>query len=161
MGCGFLLSFHQQATIMPLEWKGESKDIPGLTGPKLWYVVACARWTLQNPVLESHFSFLMSAESLGSVVIYLFMNILCAFCSTMAVNLSNIKVREWFQRQRDSIQPWSEFLNSKKFRPPKSVALGGKRILKNVASFQSNYTFVFLGLLIFCLYVPLSSSFKF
>lgn len=71
--------------------------------------------------------------------------------STMAVNLSNIKVREWFQRQRDSIQPWSEFLNSKKFRPPKSVALGGKRILKNVASFQSNYTFVFLGLLIFCL----------
>lgn len=71
--------------------------------------------------------------------------------SAMAVNLSNIKVRDWFQRQRDSIKPWSEFLNSKKFRPPKSVALGGTRILKNVASFQSNYLFVFLGLLIFCL----------
>lgn len=69
----------------------------------------------------------------------------------MAVSLSNIKVREWFQRQRDSIQPWSEFLNSKKFRPPKSVGLGGKRILKNIASFQSNYLFVFLGLLVFCL----------
>src|SRR6218665_449797 len=78
---------------------------------------------------------------------------LWSFCSTMAVNLSNIKVRDWFQRQRDSIKPWSEFLYSKKFRPPKSVALGGTRILKNVASFQSNYLFVFLGLLIFCLCV--------
>lgn len=69
----------------------------------------------------------------------------------MAINLSNVKVQDWFQRQRNSIKPWSEFLNSKKFRPPKSVAIGGKRIISNITNFQSNYLFVFLGLLIFCL----------
>ena len=70
----------------------------------------------------------------------------------MAVSLSNVQVRDWFQRQRDSIQPWAEFLNTKKFKMPKSVAPVGPRLIKNVNRFQSNYLFVFLGLLLFCLY---------
>lgn len=68
-----------------------------------------------------------------------------------AVNLSSVKVRDFFQRQRDSIKPWADFLNSKKFRPPKSVAVAGKRVIQNITNFQSNYLFVFLGLLMFCL----------
>jgi len=69
----------------------------------------------------------------------------------MAVKLSSVQVREWFQRQKESIQPWGEFLNGKKFRVPKSVAPVGQRVVKNFTRFQSNYMFVFLGLLAFCL----------
>ncbi|CAH1796756.1 unnamed protein product [Owenia fusiformis] len=69
----------------------------------------------------------------------------------MAINLSNVNAREWFQKQRDSIKPWAEFANTSKFRIPKSLTPIGPRIIKNIEHYQANYIFVFLGLVFFCI----------
>ena len=69
----------------------------------------------------------------------------------MAMTLSNVAVREWFQKTREGVKPWSEFVNTNKFRLPRSVAPLGKRIVKNIEVFQGNYMFVFLGLVAFCM----------
>merc|ERR1711976_117563 len=67
------------------------------------------------------------------------------------MTLSNAQVREWVQKRRESIQPWGDFLNTAKFKLPKSVAPVGKRIVANIEKFQSNYLFVFLLLVVFCI----------
>ncbi|XP_013410223.1 prenylated Rab acceptor protein 1-like [Lingula anatina] len=69
----------------------------------------------------------------------------------MAIQLSNVSAREWLQHRRETVKPWTEFLNTARFKTPKSVAPVGKRVVRNVEHFQSNYLFVFLGLIIFCL----------
>lgn len=68
----------------------------------------------------------------------------------MSIQLTSIKYREWFQTRRDSVQPWAQFLNTAKFKSPKTVADVGQRVVKNVDKFQSNYLFVFMGLVVFC-----------
>ncbi|XP_059142630.1 prenylated Rab acceptor protein 1-like [Physella acuta] len=69
----------------------------------------------------------------------------------MSLALSNVSAREWFSKTRESVKPWQEFLNSKKFSVPKSVAPLPKRIVKNIDNFQGNYLFVFLGLVVVCI----------
>jgi len=69
----------------------------------------------------------------------------------MALSLSNISAREWLSQRRAGIQPWAQFLNYKQFKTPKTVAPIGKRVLKNIERFQSNYLFVFIGLVVFCI----------
>ncbi|KAK3587718.1 hypothetical protein CHS0354_042509 [Potamilus streckersoni] len=68
----------------------------------------------------------------------------------MSISLSNVSAREWLQKRRETIQPWGEFLNTGKLKSPKSLAPLPKRIVKNIEKFQSNYLFVFIGLVIFC-----------
>ncbi|XP_069115837.1 prenylated Rab acceptor protein 1-like isoform X3 [Argopecten irradians] len=68
----------------------------------------------------------------------------------MSLTLSNASAREWLARTREGIKPWGEFINTSKFKTPKSVAPVPKRIMKNIEHFQSNYLFVFLGLVLFC-----------
>jgi anoctamin-1 len=69
----------------------------------------------------------------------------------MALSLSNATAREWFSKTRDGIHPWGEFVNTGRFQTPKSVAPLPKRIMKNIEHFQSNYLFVFIGLVVFCM----------
>ncbi|KAI8767947.1 prenylated Rab acceptor protein 1 [Biomphalaria glabrata] len=69
----------------------------------------------------------------------------------MSLTLSNVSAREWFHKTRESVKPWTEFLNSKKFAIPKTVAPLPKRIVKNIEAFQGNYLFVFLGLVVVCI----------
>ncbi|KAJ8315961.1 hypothetical protein KUTeg_005975 [Tegillarca granosa] len=69
----------------------------------------------------------------------------------MSLTLSNVSAREWFSKTREGIKPWGEFINTSKFKVPKSVAPLPKRIVKNIEHFQSNYLFVFIGLFIFCI----------
>jgi hypothetical protein len=71
--------------------------------------------------------------------------------SIMSLSLSNVSVRDWLHKQRESVQPWTEFINTKRFKLPKSLPPAGKRIVKNIDRFQSNYLFVFLGLVAFCI----------
>ncbi|KAL8572008.1 hypothetical protein ACOMHN_038366 [Nucella lapillus] len=68
----------------------------------------------------------------------------------MALSLTNTSAREWFSKTRESVKPWGEFINTKRFKMPSSVAPVPKRIVKNVEHFQGNYLFVFLGLVLFC-----------
>ncbi|KAL4229412.1 Prenylated Rab acceptor protein 1 [Mactra antiquata] len=69
----------------------------------------------------------------------------------MALSLSNASAREWLAKARDGIRPWGDFVNTSKFQTPKSVAPIPKRVMKNIEHFQSNYLFVFLGLVVFCI----------
>jgi PRA1 family protein len=73
------------------------------------------------------------------------------FFRAMSVFSTNVAVQEWFRQQKESIQPWSDFLNTKKFALPKSFAPVGVRLVKNVERFQGNYLFVFLGLVAVCM----------
>ena len=68
----------------------------------------------------------------------------------MSLQLKNVNVREWLQKRREGVQPWSEFFNWGKFQAPKQIAPAGARIVKNIDKFQSNYLFVFIGLFAFC-----------
>ncbi|KAK3107354.1 hypothetical protein FSP39_012584 [Pinctada imbricata] len=69
----------------------------------------------------------------------------------MSLSLSNVSAREWLTKTREGIKPWGEFLNTGKFQVPKSVAPLPKRVVKNIEHFQSNYLFVFVGLVVFCI----------
>ncbi|KAK2165986.1 hypothetical protein NP493_1344g00023 [Ridgeia piscesae] len=69
----------------------------------------------------------------------------------MSMTLTNIRLREWFQKRRESVQPWNIFLSPSNFKLPKAVAPATKRFMSNIEKFQSNYIFVFLGLVAFCL----------
>ncbi|CAI9723232.1 Hypothetical predicted protein [Octopus vulgaris] len=71
--------------------------------------------------------------------------------SKMSVTLSSVAAREWFQKKRETIKPWGEFLNTSKFRIPKNLAEVPKHTMKNIEDFQSNYLFVFIGLIIVCI----------
>ncbi|OWF46811.1 Prenylated Rab acceptor protein 1 [Mizuhopecten yessoensis] len=68
----------------------------------------------------------------------------------MSLTLSNTSAREWLSRTREGIKPWGEFISTSKFKVPKSITPVPKRIVKNIEHFQSNYLFVFLGLVLFC-----------
>lgn len=69
----------------------------------------------------------------------------------MSVSLSSGGVRDWINRRREGVRSWSEFLNSSRFKKPTSVASSSTRVVKNIEHFQSNYIFVFIGLLLYCL----------
>ncbi|XP_066595683.1 prenylated Rab acceptor protein 1 [Prorops nasuta] len=57
----------------------------------------------------------------------------------------------WVEHRRANVRPWSVFLNTNNFRPPPSLTRFSKRVVKNIEYFQSNYLFVFIGLVIYCL----------
>ncbi|XP_024937785.1 prenylated Rab acceptor protein 1 isoform X2 [Cephus cinctus] len=61
------------------------------------------------------------------------------------------KAQEWVQRRRANVRPWSLFLNTNNIRPPPSIPRLSKRVMKNIEYFQSNYLFVFIGLVIYSL----------
>ena len=73
------------------------------------------------------------------------------FFRIMALSLSNASAREWFYKAKDGIRPWGDFVNTSKFKTPKSITPLPKRIVQNVNHFQSNYLFVFMGLVVFCM----------
>ncbi|KAK2583393.1 hypothetical protein KPH14_009381 [Odynerus spinipes] len=61
------------------------------------------------------------------------------------------QIYTWLAQRKNSIKPWSLFLNTHYIRSPPSITRLSKRIAKNIAYFQSNYFFVFIGLFIYCL----------
>lgn len=52
---------------------------------------------------------------------------------------------------RQNVRPWSEFLQTANFKTVASVPRLTNRIIRNLGYFQSNYLFVFLGLIVYCL----------
>ena len=58
--------------------------------------------------------------------------------------------RDWVANKHAGVQPWAEFLNVRNISKPSSVGVATSRVLANLLRFQSNYLFVFLGLLIYC-----------
>ncbi|XP_053697402.1 prenylated Rab acceptor protein 1 [Sabethes cyaneus] len=52
---------------------------------------------------------------------------------------------------RQNVRPWSEFLQTANFKTVANIPRLTNRIIRNLAYFQSNYLFVFLGLIVYCL----------
>lgn len=69
----------------------------------------------------------------------------------MSLTLSNVQLQEFVQKCRSSIRPWSEFVNARKFALPAAAASGGKRILRNLDLYYSNYFIIFLVFLTFAI----------
>ncbi|XP_042224939.1 prenylated Rab acceptor protein 1-like isoform X1 [Homarus americanus] len=67
------------------------------------------------------------------------------------LQLASPAAREWITRSRENVRPWLLFVNTQKFKVPPNVQRWSKRLAKNVDYFQSNYMFVFIGLIIYCL----------
>ncbi len=59
--------------------------------------------------------------------------------------------RDWVASKHAGVRPWSEFLNVRNLTKPSSVSAGTSRVLANLVRFQSNYLFVFIGLVIYCM----------
>ena len=58
--------------------------------------------------------------------------------------------RDWVANKHAGVQPWAEFLNVRNISKPSSIGAASSRVLANLLRFQSNYLFVFMGLLIYC-----------
>lgn len=59
--------------------------------------------------------------------------------------------KEWIASRHAKVHPWSEFFNIRNLTRPKGVGEVTSRILGNLQRYQSNYLFVFLGLLVYCM----------
>lgn len=67
------------------------------------------------------------------------------------IYLSTPAAKEWIGQRRENVRPWTTFINTSNFKVPASIPRLSKRIMKNIEYFQSNYLFVFIGLIIYCL----------
>ncbi|KAF7708258.1 prenylated Rab acceptor protein 1 [Silurus meridionalis] len=65
--------------------------------------------------------------------------------------LSGNVAKEWFDRQRKSIRPWNGFVDQRKFSKPKNFGELCQRVVRNLDTFHSNYTFIFLALILYCI----------
>ncbi|KAI3361180.1 hypothetical protein L3Q82_013375 [Scortum barcoo] len=59
--------------------------------------------------------------------------------------------KEWIDRRRVSIRPWTSFVDQRKFSKPRNFGEMCQRVVKNVEIYNSNYTFIFLGLILYCI----------
>ncbi|XP_076367015.1 prenylated Rab acceptor protein 1 isoform X1 [Tachypleus tridentatus] len=59
--------------------------------------------------------------------------------------------QEWLRKTRENIRPWNYFFDIQKFKMPSSMSQSTKRVVKNIEQFQSNYFFVFIVLILYCL----------
>ncbi|XP_066575531.1 prenylated Rab acceptor protein 1 [Amia ocellicauda] len=60
-------------------------------------------------------------------------------------------VKEWLERRRAGLRPWAGFVDQRRFSKPKSLGQLVQRLPRNLHTFQSNYTFIFLALITYCL----------
>ncbi|XP_068201862.1 prenylated Rab acceptor protein 1-like isoform X2 [Palaemon carinicauda] len=67
------------------------------------------------------------------------------------IQLASPAFHEWISRRKESVRPWLVFVNTHNFKIPQSFQRWTKRVVKNVDHYQSNYMFIFIGLIIYCL----------
>eukprot|EP00069_Balaena_mysticetus_P004528 bmy_17417T0 len=66
--------------------------------------------------------------------------------------------REWLERRRATIRPWGSFVDQRRFSRPRNLGELCQRLVRNVEYYQSNYVFVFLGLILYCVLVGWGSQ---
>ncbi|XP_038623211.1 prenylated Rab acceptor protein 1 [Tachyglossus aculeatus] len=62
-----------------------------------------------------------------------------------------VPAREWLEQRRATIRPWGPFLDQRRFARPQNLGDLCHRLGRNVEHYQSNYVFVFLGLILYCI----------
>ena len=68
---------------------------------------------------------------------------------------SGSRIKQWINKRRSQLKPWTEFMNAKAFSKPKDVAQASRRIVKNLDAYQTNYIAICLFLAIYCMYVQI------
>ena len=58
--------------------------------------------------------------------------------------------KDWIESKRASLKPWSRFFELGRVSLPKSAGEATGRIAQNLSTFQSNYVFICLGLVAYC-----------
>ena len=66
------------------------------------------------------------------------------------LEMTSPAVRVWISKRREVIRPWSDFFKTSHLEVPRSPGRLGKRVVKNLEHFQSNYVVVFLALSLYC-----------
>jgi len=69
----------------------------------------------------------------------------------LSLYLSSQATYEWLSKRRQNIRPWGTFVNTNRFKLPTNAGHVTQRVVQNVDYFQSNYIFVFIGLVLYCL----------
>lgn len=59
--------------------------------------------------------------------------------------------KDWIASKHSKVKPWAEFFNPRNFSLPRGAGDVTSRLFGNVQLFQSNYLFVFLGLIVYCI----------
>uniref|UniRef100_A0A8C3FIS2 PRA1 family protein n=1 Tax=Chrysemys picta bellii TaxID=8478 RepID=A0A8C3FIS2_CHRPI len=59
--------------------------------------------------------------------------------------------KKWLEQRRATLRPWGTFADQRRFGKPRNFGELCQRLARNVEYFQSNYVFVFLGLILYCL----------
>ncbi|MFT7815842.1 prenylated Rab acceptor protein 1 isoform X2 [Arapaima gigas] len=65
--------------------------------------------------------------------------------------ISGSVAKEWFERRRLAMRPWSAFVDQRKFSKPRNFGELCQRVVRNLDTYHSNYTFIFLGLILYCI----------
>lgn len=58
--------------------------------------------------------------------------------------------KEWLYQRKTQMKPWAEFFRSSRFSKPKTVAEAGRRVVKNLEDYQSNYILITILLFFYC-----------
>ena len=64
-----------------------------------------------------------------------------------------MQLQEFVHRWRNGVQPWGDFIDTRKFVIPKALSPIGRRVMKNLDHFRSNYVFVVICVIAFAVYV--------
>lgn len=67
------------------------------------------------------------------------------------MQLSSVVARDWLHARRSNLRPWVTFVATSNLKKPVTLKGWSTRLAKNVDYFQSNYLFVSIGLIIYCL----------
>lgn len=67
----------------------------------------------------------------------------------MTLTFSNVQLQELLHRWRSGVQPWGDFVDTRKFAMPKSLTPAGQRVMKNIEHFRSNYIVVVICVIAF------------
>ena len=59
--------------------------------------------------------------------------------------------KDWIAAKHSKVQPWAEFFNPKNFSIPRGAGEVTSRLVSNLQRYQTNYLFVFLVLVIYCM----------
>ncbi|XP_048882172.1 prenylated Rab acceptor protein 1 [Brienomyrus brachyistius] len=59
--------------------------------------------------------------------------------------------KEWLERRRLAMRPWVSFVDQRKFSKPRNFGELCQRVVRNLDTYHSNYIFIFLGLILYCI----------
>lgn len=58
--------------------------------------------------------------------------------------------KDWLWQRKSQMKSWTDFFKSSRFSRPKTVAEAGRRVVKNLEEYQSNYIVITLLLFFYC-----------